>query len=45
LGVIQQVGQFSGNPYSFTIAGDTPTEQEAARISQIHLLLEQYDQV
>jgi hypothetical protein len=35
LGVIQQVGQFSGNPYSFTIAGDTPTEQEAARISQI----------
>ena len=35
MGVIQQVGQFSGNPYSFTIAGDTPTEQEAARISQI----------
>jgi len=35
LGVFQQVGQFSGNPYSFTIAGDTPTEQEAARISQI----------
>jgi len=35
LGVFQQVGQFSGNPYSFTIAGDAPTEQEAARISQI----------
>ena len=35
MGVIQQVGQFSGNPYSFTIAGDTPTEQEVARISQI----------
>ena len=35
MGVFQQVGQFSGNPYSFTIAGDAPTEQEAARISQI----------
>ena len=34
MGVIQQVGQFSGNPYSFT-TGDTPTEQEVARISQI----------
>ena len=35
MGVFQQVGQFSGNPYSFTIAGDAPTEQEAARLSQI----------
>ena len=35
MGVFQQLGQFSGNPYSFTIEGDSPTEQEAARISQI----------
>jgi len=35
LGVIQQLGQFSGEPYSFTIAGDTPTPEEASRISQI----------
>ena len=35
MGVIQQLGQFSGEPYSFTIAGDTPTPEEASRISQI----------
>ena len=35
MGVIQQLGQFSGEPYSFTIAGDTPTPEEANRISQI----------
>jgi len=35
LGVIQQLGEYSGNPYSFKIAGDTPTAEEAGRISQI----------
>jgi hypothetical protein len=35
LGVIQQLGQFSGEPYSFTIAGSTPTPEETNRISQI----------
>ena len=35
MGVIQQLGQFSGEPYSFTIAGNTPTPEEASRISQI----------
>ena len=35
MGVIQQLGEFSGNPYSFTIAGDNPTAEEAGRISQI----------
>ena len=35
MGVIQQLGEYSGNPYSFKIAGDTPTVEEAGRISQI----------
>ena len=35
MGVIQQLGQFSGEPYSFTIAGSTPTPEETNRISQI----------
>ena len=35
MGVIQQLGRFSGNPYSFQINGETPTVEEAGRISQI----------
>ena len=35
MGVIQQLGEYSGNPYSFKIAGDTPTVEEVGRISQI----------